>query len=309
MDYKDYYKILGVERKAEQNEIKRAYRKLALKFHPDKNPGDKKAEERFKEINEAYEVLGDSDKRAKYDRLGASYQAWQSRGGQPTGFDWSEWMNSPQGGATFEVGDLGELFGGGFSDFFNTVFGGMAGQRQGATSRARSRGRDIEQPIAISLAEAYTGTSRTLRLDGRTLEVTIPPGAATGTRVRISGQGGSGSENAGDLYLVVQVADDERFERRGDDLHADVSVDLYTAVLGGEAKVTAPGGTVVLTIPPGSQPGQAFRLKARGMPRLRNPRQSGDLYVRLKVELPRDLSEREQQLFRDLADMQRGRSP
>jgi len=308
MDYKDYYKILGVERKAEQNEIKRAYRKLALKFHPDKNPGDKKAEERFKEINEAYEVLGDSDKRAKYDHLGASYQAWQRRGGQPAGFDWSEWMNSPQGGVTFEVGDLGELFGGGFSDFFNTVFGGMAGQRQGATSRAGSRGRDIEQPIAISLAEAYTGTSRTLRLDGRTLEVRIPPGAATGTRVRISGQGGSGSENAGDLYLVVQVADDERFERRGDDLHADVSVDLYTAVLGGEAKVTTPGGTVVLTIPPGSQPGQALRLKARGMPRLRNPRQSGDLYVRLKVELPCDLSEREQQLFRELADLRRRQS-
>ena len=303
MEYKDYYKILGVDRQAEEKDIKRAYRKLALKYHPDKNPGDKKAEERFKQINEAYEVLGDPDKRAKYDRLGASYQAWQSRGGHPSGFDWSEWMNAPQGGVTFEVDDLSELFGGDFSDFFNTIFGGMAGQRQGPAPRTRARGRDIEQPITITLAEAYTGTSRTLRLDGRTLEVKIPPGAATGTRIRISGQGRSGAGSAGDLYLVVQVAEDERFERLGDDLHADVSVDLYTAVLGGEAKVTTPGGSVVLTIPPGSQPGQAFRLKARGMPRLRSPRQSGDLYVRLKVELPRDLTKREQQLFRDLAEL------
>jgi curved DNA-binding protein len=306
MDYRDYYKILGVDRNAEEKDIKRAYRKLAVKYHPDKNPGDEKAEERFKEINEAYEVLGDPEKRAKYDHLGASYQAWQRTGGQPGGFDWSQWMNSPQGGVTFEVGDLGELFGGGFSDFFNTIFGGMAGQRQGPTPRGRARGRDLEHPIAISLTEAYSGTRRTLRLDGRTLEVTIPPGAATGTRVRISGQGGSGSGTTGDLYLVVQVADDERFERRGDDLHADLSVDLYAAVLGGEAKVATPGGIVVLTIPPGSQPGQTFRLKSRGMPHLRNPRQSGDLYVHLKVELPRELTEREQQLFRELAAMRRG---
>src|SRR3972149_5047153 len=290
VEYRDYYQILGVERDADDKAINRAYRRLAVQFHPDKNPGDKRAEDRFKEINEAYEVLGDRAKRAKYDRLGSSYQAWQ-RGGVPGGFDWSQWMGGAPGGVRVEVGDLEGLFGGGFSDFFQAIFGEMAG-----TAAARARGRDMEQRLAISLAEAFHGTPRHLRHDGRNLELKIPAGAGSGTRVRVAGQGESGRGTAGDLYLVIDVADDPRFTRDGDDLLAEFEIDLYTAVLGGEARAPTPAGPVVLKIPPGSQPGQTFRLKGRGMPGMRKPGQKGDLYARVKVAIPTDLSGEEKAL-------------
>lgn len=308
MEYKDYYKILGVDRNASEEEIKRAYRKLALKLHPDKNPDDKRAEERFKEVNEAYEVLGDPAKRAKYDRFGSSYRAYERSGGQPNGFDWSQWSSGFPGGVHVEVGDIGDMFGGGFSDFFNTLFGGMgqaAGPRQARARRTTTRGRDIEQPVTITLAEAYNGTTRSLRRNGKVLEVKIPPGAKTGTKVRVSGKGEQGRGQAGDLYLVVQVAPDARFERRGDDLYTTAEVDLYTAVLGGEVKVATLKGDVVLTIPPGSQPGQTFRLAGRGMPSLKKKKKRGDLYVRLRVNLPKDLTTRERELFKDLAKIKR----
>lgn len=306
MEYKDYYKILGVERKADAEDIKRAYRKLAVKYHPDKNPGDKQAEDRFKEINEAYEVLSDSEKRARYDQLGVSYRAWQRSGGRPGSYDWSQWMAGAPGGVRVEVGDLGdlgELFGGGFSDFFNAIFGGMP--RQGYTSRRASRGRDIEHAVTITLSEAYAGTTRTLQIDGRRLEVKIPPGAQTGTKVRLPEKGESGAGKAGDLYLVVEVKPDPRFEREGDDLHVEVEADLYTAVLGGEVRVPTPAGTVLLTIPAGSQPGQTFRLSGRGMPRLRDASRHGDLFAHLKVNLPRKLTDRERDLFQELAGKRR----
>jgi len=300
MEYKDYYKILGVERKASADEIKRQYRKLALKYHPDKNPDDPSAESRFKEINEAYEVLGDAQKRAKYDQLGSSYRDWERMGGQPGGFDWSQWAGAP-GGVRVEVGDLGEMFGGGFSDFFNAIFGGMGGQPRQARTAAGGRGRDIEQPVQITLQEAFEGTTRAFRRDGKTLEVTIPPGAKNGTRVRVSGKGESGQRGSGDLFLVVNVSSDPRFRREGDDLHTDVKVDLYTAVLGGEVTVPAPGGDLVLTIPAGSQPGQSFRLKKRGMPRLHGKGQ-GDLFAHLDVQIPKELSDSQRELFERLAD-------
>jgi curved DNA-binding protein len=302
MDYKDYYKILGVPRNADAKEIKRAYRSLAVKHHPDKNPGDKQSEERFKEINEAYEVLGDASKRAKYDQLGASYQDWQRSGGAG-GFDWSQWTGGAPGGMRVEVGDLDDLFGGGFSDFFTSIFGGMG--RQPGAGRARQRSRDIEQPVRITLAEAYSGTTRTIRYNGRKLEVKIPAGTHTGTRVRIPAGGHSGESSAGDLYLVVEVEPDARYEQRGEDLYTDVGVDLYTAVLGGEVTVPTPGGSVVLTIPAGSQPGQTFRLTGRGMPRLRQAAQHGDLYARLKVSLPQSLSAKERELFEQLVALRR----
>jgi curved DNA-binding protein len=302
MEYKDYYKILGVNRNANGEEIKRAYRQLALKYHPDKNPGDKQAESRFKEINEAYDVLGDPTKRAKYDQLGSSYRAWERTGGQPGGFDWSQWANGTPGGVRIEVGDIGDLFGG-FSDFFNTIFGGMSGQTQDFTGRTRSRSRDIEQPVNISLAEAYNGTTRILRVDGRKIEVKIPPGARTGTKVRINLQKDARNRDVGNLYLLVNVAPDPIYERRGDDLYIDVDLDLFSAVLGGETRIITLAGGVMLTIPPGSQPGQIFRLKGRGMPKLSNPSQHGDLYARLQIELPRKLSDRERDLFQQLADL------
>jgi curved DNA-binding protein len=303
MDYKDYYQILGVDRKASEQEIKSAYRKLARQLHPDKNPDDPSSEERFKEVNEAYEVLGNPNKRAKYDQLGSSYRAWERSGSRPGGFDWSTWTSGTPGGVRMEVGDLGDLFGGGgFSDFFNAIFGGMPqGSQTGFRRAAATRGRDLQQEIVISLAEAYEGAQRRLRRQDGQIDVKIPAGAETGTKIRLSGQGETGGRQAGDLYLVVNVQPDPRFDRKGDDLYTDISVDLYTAVLGGEVQVPTLSGEVVLTIPAGSQPDQVFRLKSRGMPNLRSPSQLGDLYARLKIVLPKDLSADDRKLFEKLA--------
>ncbi len=293
MEYKDYYEILGVSRNADEKEIKSAYRQLALKYHPDKNPD---SEEHFKEINEAYEVLGDAEKRSKYNRLGSSYRNWERAGSAPGGFDWSQWSSGAPGGTRVEVGDFGDLFGGGgFSDFFNSVFG------MGAQARSRSRGRDLEHPITISLVEAYSGTTRTFNLNGRKLEVDIPPGSKTGTRIRVSGQGESSPGRSGDLYLKVRVQDMPGVERIGDNLLVEVETDLYIAILGGEVEVSTLGGPVMLKIPAGSQPGRMFRLRGRGMPNLRNPAQHGDLLAEVKISLPQKLSKEERKLFEQLA--------
>ncbi len=303
MEYKDYYKILGVDRNASLEEIKRAYRRLALKYHPDRNPGDKAAEEKFKEINEAYQVLSDPEKRARYDRLSESYRQWQTMGG-PGGFRWEEWFTTP-GGVRVEFRDLDDLFGGvsGFSEFFRRIFGGMGGMDFGPHPHAAPA---YEQPIAITFQEAYHGTTRHLEVNGRRLEVKIPPGARTGTRVRLNRAVPLGGGQYADLYLVVQVTPDPRFEREGDDLHTEVTIDLYTAILGGAVRVPTPGGDVMLTIPPGTQPGQVFRLRGRGMPKLNRPGQYGNLYVKVKVTLPRHLSPRERELFTELARLHRG---
>ena len=309
MEYKDYYRILGVDRNATEREIKQAYRRLARKYHPDVNPGDKEAEERFKEINEAYEVLSDPEKRRKYDQLGASWQQWQRMGGNPRDFDWSQWFSRewPGGRVHVEYGDLGDLFGEGiFSDFFRAIFGDVGTRPRARWWEARpryARGQDYEQPVEISLEEAFRGTKRVLEKDGRRLEVTIPPGVKTGSRVRIAGQGGPGigGGRPGDLYLKVTVLPHPIFKRQGDDLHCEVPVDLYTAVLGGEVRVPTLEGDVMLKIPPGTQGGQTFRLRGKGMPNLRNPRQRGDLYVKVQVQVPQNLSQRERELFRELA--------
>ncbi|MGB2895118.1 MAG: J domain-containing protein [Anaerolineales bacterium] len=304
MEYKDYYKILGVDRTASSDEIKSVYRKLALKHHPDKNPDDNQAEERFKEINEAYEVLGDSTKRAKYDQLGSSYREWERTSGQPGSFNWDEWMSRGQGGGVrVDVGDIGDVFGG-FSDFFSAIFGETGAQRQGYRPQGRRSGRDLKQPVTITLSEASTGTTRVLTINEKKIEVTIPPGARTGTKVRVSGLGEAGAQKSGDLFLVIKVEPDPRFKRRKDDLYTKATVDLYTAVLGGEVEVPTLSGNVVLTIPSGSQPNQSFRLNGRGLPNLRNKNKRGDLYVRLDITLPSDLNPRDRELFEELANPQ-----
>ena len=301
MEYKDYYKVLGVDRNADDAEIKRVYRQLALKYHPDKNPGDKQSEERFKEINEAYEVLGDPEKRRKYNQLGASYRAWERTGSRPGGFDWSQWTQGAPGGTRVEFGDLGDLFGSSFSDFFNSIFGGVPGQQPGGYGRAQVRGRDLEQPVSISLTEAHHGTARILQHNRRKLEVKIPPGAKTGTKIRIMGKGQQASGGPGDLFLKVKVENDPRFERKNDNLYTEIDVDLYIAVLGGEEIVPTLAGPVILTIPPGSQQGQSFRLRNRGMPIIRNPQSFGDLFVKIEIIIPENLSPEEQDLFKRLA--------
>ncbi|HLE15944.1 MAG TPA: J domain-containing protein [Anaerolineales bacterium] len=322
MDYKDYYKILGVDRKANEGEIKRAYRKLALLYHPDRNAGDKQAEEKFKEINEAYQVLSDSEKRARYEELGESYSRWQQRGGAPGGFDWDEWYSAQAqgrgprtGGVRVEVGDLGDIFGqagaGDFSEFFRRIFGGMPDvdpiyRSEGRKSTRRRPTESYQQPVTISLQEAFQGTTRRIEVDGRQLEVKIPPGSRTGTKVRVAEALTTSPDTPkSDLYLVIQVADDPRFERKGDDLHTDIPVDLFTAVLGGTVTVPTLSGDVVLTIPAGTQNGQSFRLSGRGMPHLRNPQERGDMYVRVSVKIPRDLSPRQKELFQEIANLKK----
>lgn len=304
MDYKDYYKILGVERNATEAEVKSAFRKLALQYHPDRNQGNKQAEEKFKEINEAYEVLSDKEKRARYDQLGDSYSSWQQRGA-PGNFNWNDWTNAPGGGVRVDVGDLGEIFGsGGFSDFFESIFGGMGGARARQTTRQRARQQPVnyQQEVQITLEEAYRGAERTVMVDNRRLTMKIPAGARTGTKVRMAGAAPGGPDGShADLYLVIEVLPDPRFERQGDDLYTDVTLDLYTAVLGGETRVPTLDGAVVLTIPPGTQPGKSFRLSGRGMPQLRSPSTRGDLYARIKVQLPRSLTPEQRKLFEELA--------
>ncbi len=303
MEYKDYYKILGVDKKASEEDIKKAYRKLAMKHHPDRNPGNKSAEDKFKEINEAYEVLGDAEKRARYDQLGDSYSRWQQTGGTPGNFNWNEWYTQAPGGRTAQV-DMEDLFGGlgGFSDFFSSIFGGMGGgaSRQQAGRRQRQP-IAYEQAVQITLEEAYRGANRVLQVNGRRLEGKIPPGARTGTKVRLAGMGPAGPDGQkSDIYLVIEVLPDQRFERKGNDLYSETSIDLYTAVLGGQARVPTLTGDVVLTIPAGTQPGQKIRLSGRGMPDLRNPQTYGDLYVTIKVSLPRKLTAKQRELFEQL---------
>jgi curved DNA-binding protein len=307
MEYKDYYKILGVERNASEDVIKRAYRKLAKQFHPDKNPGNKQAEEKFKEINEAYEVLSDPAKRSRYEQLGDSYTRWQQRGAQPGGFNWDDWAtNSPGGGTNADYGDLEDILGGSFSEFFRSIFGGMpeAGRSGGIPRSAYRRQAQVpayEQEVRITLQEAYHGSTRLVEIGGRRLEVKIPPGARTGLKIRVADAMTATTGQKQDLYLVIQVAEDRTYERKGDDLVTSVSVDLYTAVLGGEVTVPTLSGDVVLKIPTGAQPDQTFRLAGRGMPRLKNPSEHGDLLVKIKVKLPRDLNDTQRELFQKLA--------
>ena len=317
MEYRDYYKVLGCERNATDKELKTAYRKLAHQYHPDKNPGDKTAEDKFKQLNEAYEVLSDPQKRAKYDQLGSRYAEWERAGSPGAGFDFSQWAGAGRAGRGASAQDLNDLFGeGGFSDFFTSIFGGGAGgastgtRRAGTGTRARTstwalRGEDMEQPIEISLEEAYAGARRTLQKGDKRLEVNIPAGARTGTKVRMAGAGGQG-QAPGDLYLVVTVRPHPLFKREGDDLHADVPVDVYTAVLGGEVRVPTLQGNMVLNVPAGSSTGKTFRLSGRGMPRLRSPKERGDFYARLAVQVPAELSERERELFSELKNLRDG---
>lgn len=304
MEYKDYYKTLGVKRNASEGDIKQAYRKLAMKYHPDRNPGNKEAEDKFKDINEANEVLSDPKKRARYDELGESYQQWQQRGGDANNFNWDDWFaKSQRGGTRVDVGDFADIFGGegGFSDFFSSIFAGMQGQpgggRPSGTRRtAPQQPRIYEQPVKISLLEAVEGTIRILQFDDKKIEVKIPPGAKTGTKVRVKGVG----PNRSDIHLVVEVQKDSRFDRKGDDIYTDVSVDLYTVILGGQIKVATLKGDVLLSIPPETQSGKTFRLTGRGMPLLKKPNQFGDLYVKVKILVPTMITADERKLFEQL---------
>ncbi|NOZ48933.1 MAG: J domain-containing protein [Chloroflexi bacterium] len=315
MEYKDYYKVLGVPKNATKKEIRKAYRKLARQYHPDANPGDETAEERFKEINEAHEVLSDTEKRAKYDQFGSQWQHYAQDGGSVDDFfrQWGAGHGPQRGSTTRTVSpeEFSEMFGGGrggFSDFFESLFGRGGSDpfaRQGARSPRRPQavpGRDIEHPLEITLDEAYHGTSRILQLDGERLEVKVPRGVKTGSRVRVSGKGAPSptSGQRGHLYLRISVLPHPQFQRDGDHLRMKLPVDVYLLLLGGEVQVPTLERPVVLNIPAETPNGKTFRLKGLGMPHLRQPDQHGDLYVEVEAVLPQNLSSREKELFQEL---------
>jgi len=311
MEYKDYYKVLGVEKTASADEIKKAYRKLAMKYHPDKNPGNKQAEEKFKEINEANEVLSDPEKRARYEQLSSSYNSWQQAGGNPGSFSWDDLFNNPQyrtQTTRMNMDDINDMFGGsglgGFSDFFNTFFGGArprTQRRTTTTGRRASQLQAYQQPVTISFHEAYNGTTRLLQFENKKIEVKIPAGVKTGSKVRVSGaapQQPDGSK--ADILLMITVAENNQFNISGNNLLTTTTVDAFTAMLGGEVKVRTPSGDVVLKIPPGTQPMQTFRLNGRGMPLLKQKGKFGDLLVKAKVEIPRNLSDEQKSILREM---------
>ena len=323
MEFKDYYKTLGVAKTATEKEIKQAFRKLARKLHPDVNPGDKTAESRFKEVNEAYEVLGDPEKRKKYDELGANWRMYEHAGAQPGGGPFAGGFNvggtGGRGGfRTMTQEEMEELFGDAnpFSDFFTTFFGGGmgggGGVRGGGGARQRP-GRDIENEIELSLEDAFNGTTQRLALthDGhrRTVDVRFPAGVVTGSRVRVSGEGeqGVGGGQAGHLYLRVRLKPHPVFELKERDLHVRVAVPITTAVLGGEAEVqTLSGKPARLRIPPLTQNGQVFRLKGYGMPAVGKPDEKADLFARVDVQLPAQLSAEEKEHYEALRRLSGG---
>jgi curved DNA-binding protein len=319
VDFKDYYATLGVPKTASEKELKQAFRKLARKHHPDVNPGDKVAEAKFKEINEAYEVLGDPSSRKKYDELGANWRMYEQQaraGGNPFGGAPPGQPGARAGYRTMTPEEMEDLFGDSnpFSDFFTTFFGGSgdfggaAGGREARGGRGRRRpGRDIENEIELALEDAYQGATRRLLLrhNGQVkhVDVRIPAGVTDGSRVRVSGEGeeGLGGDKSGDLYLRVRLTPHAHFERKGRDLYVKAPVPLMTAVLGGEAQVpTLSGKPARLRIPPLTQNGQLFRLKGYGMPSVGNGEDTGDLYARVDVQLPASLSDKEREHFEAL---------
>jgi len=308
---KDYYDILGVNKSADQSEIKRAFRKQAKKYHPDANPDDPAAEERFKELNEAYEVLSDESKRQQYDQFGNNWESFAGGGGT--------------GGANYrnvnpeDLQDiLNSFFGGrqgrssrtrtstdfeGFSGF-NPFGGGNYSQDVNFGNQPQTKGQDIEHNVRISLTEAYNGKDIVLTIDGRRLTTKIPAGAKSGSKIRLSGEGQPSPYGgpSGDLYLMVEVTPDKRFERDGDDLITDVTVDAFTAMLGGKVDVQTFTGMGKLTIPPGTQGNQKFRLSGKGMPKLKKKGQFGDLFARINITVPTSLTDEQKQQVEALRD-------
>lgn len=313
MDYKDYYKILGIDKTATQDEIKKAYRKLAVKYHPDKNPGDKSAEEKFKEISEANEVLSDPDKRKLYDELGANWKQYQQAGFKPgaEGGHNRYSQAGPGGQYYYEFeGDPSEYFSGGggqFHDFFEALFGSRrsksaSGHGGFAGFDAHRPGGDLAGEINITLQEAFSGTERIVNLGGKKIKVKIKPGAYDGLQLKVKGKGEKGSTGqAGDLYLTIRVEPNPVFERRGNDLYMEVPVDLFTALLGGKLEIFTLSGKVNITVPEGMQNGKLLRLKGKGMP-VYGTTSNGDLYVKLNVQLPEKLNDEQKELAKKLRD-------
>ena len=302
MEFIDYYKVLGLDKNASTDDIKKAYRKLARQYHPDLNPNDKEAHKRFQQINEANEVLSDPEKRKKYDQYGKDWkhaeefekarqqQRHHAAGG--SGFGGA-------GGQTFS----GDFEGGDFSDVFESLFGGTG--TKGRRRETKFKGQDYNAELHLNLKEVYTTHQRTLTIDGKNVRITIPAGIEDGQKIRLKGYGAPGVHGgpAGDLYITFQVEDDPHFKRSGNDLHTTVAIDLYTAILGGEATINTLSGKLKLKVPPGTQNDAKVRVKGKGFPVYKQEGQFGDLYVTYKVKIPTHLTEKEKELFIQLSKL------
>lgn len=318
MEYKDYYNILGVSRDASQDEIKKKYRKLAAKYHPDRNPDDDTAEDKFKELGEAYEVLKDPEKRKLYDKVGADWKKYQQAGASADDFNWSQYADQGRG-QRINIEDIfgasGQASGGGspFSSFFETIFGGgdPFGERQQQArqyeSRARAqrpvKGQDTEAQLTIGLKEALKGAQKQVRINGQKVKLNIPAGIESGKRLKLPGKGHASTRGGqkGDLYLKVNVKEPEGFERRGKNIIQKVPVDLYKALLGGELTVQTLDGKVKLTIPPETPNGKVFRLSGRGLPAFNKKGERGDYFLKTEISIPKNLNKKEKDLFKKLA--------
>lgn len=307
MNVKDYYKILGVEKTATAEQIKKAYRKLAIKYHPDKNPNDKTAEEKFKEISEAYEVLEDPEKRKKYDQFGENWKQYEQHGGKAENFDWSQWSS---GGSQYSSGNMNDFFGGNggehdFSSFFETLFGQSGGRRKQRSTQP-FKGRDIQATMQVTLRDAYTGGSHQIEVNGTKLNLKLKPGLYDGQIIRLRGKGSPGVNGgeSGDLLISIQLMPTPGFELKDKDIYMETVLDLYAAVLGGKASIPLLSGTQLsMNVPAGTDSGKVFRLKGKGMPEYNNPNVSGDLYVKMIVHIPTNLTEKEKELFMQLAQI------
>jgi curved DNA-binding protein len=294
MDFIDYYKVLGVDKSATAAQIKSAYKKLARKLHPDLNPDDKEANNKFQQLNEANEVLSDPDKRAKYDKYGKDWERGEEYEKYQQAQQQQRYSQGSSGG--FE----GDFDGGeDFSDFFSSMFGRQSGSR----SRAQYKGQDYNSEVHLTLEEAYTTHKQTFSVNGKSIRITVPAGVTDGQTIKLNGQGAPGSNGGpnGDLYITFTVANDAQFKRVGNDLYTTKEIDLYTAVLGGEVLVTTMSGAIKLNVAPGTQNGTKVRLKGKGFPVYKKEGEFGNLYVTYTVILPTNLTERQKELFNELA--------
>jgi curved DNA-binding protein len=324
MEYKDYYDILGVSRDATQEEIKKKYRKMAAKFHPDKNPGNKRAEAKFKEVGEAYEVLKDPEKRKLYDKVGSDWKRYQQAGANPDDFNWSQYGGASGGGGQRVNINFDDIFGdsrqgGGsgspFSSFFETLFGG--GQfgnggtyggagRSGARSRTPVKGPDSEAVLRVDLADLFSGVEKYLRINGDKVKVKIPPGMEEDKRLKLKGRGRTSTGiPKGDLYLKINIDVPEGYELKGKDVYQTVPVPLYKALLGGDFTVQTLDGKVKLNLPPETPAGKTFRLPGRGLPDMNNKEKRGNYFIRTEIDIPKNLTMKEKELIRKLASLRK----
>lgn len=328
MEYKDYYKTLGVPRDASQDEIKKKYRKMAAKFHPDKNPGNKKAEKKFKEVGEAYEVLKDPEKRKLYDKVGSDWKKYEQAGASADDFNWQQYAGRSGGGRQHVNINMDDIFGAGgqsagggspFSSFFETLFGGGqygnggdpfggAQTRQGYSTGTRRRASptvtDSEAVVRVDLADVLTGAEKQLRIGGEKMKVKIPAGIEDGKRLKLKGKGQAGpGGRRGDLYLKIKITEPEGFERKGKDIIQTVDLPVHKAALGGALTVDTLEGKVKLNIPEGTQSGKMFRLAGRGVPEFNKPGNRGNYYVKVSLQLPDQLTSKEKELYKKLSEL------